>query len=66
MTSQLFIRVFMNISNVELSDSLRIGMQQNVDTTGKPRTLEGLRAVVFDFWMLGEFDKLLITGNVRV
>jgi hypothetical protein len=37
------------------------GMQQDVDTQGNKRTLEGLRAVVFDFWMLGEFDKVLIS-----
>lgn len=34
-----------------------------MDTMGRPRTLEGLRAVVFDFWMLGESDVLLVTGN---
>jgi hypothetical protein len=38
-------------------------MQQTEDTLGKPRDVEGLRAVVFDFWMLGEFDRLFITGN---
>jgi len=38
------------------------GMQQKIDTQGNSRTLEGFRAVIFDFWMLGEFDQLLITG----
>ena len=36
-------------------------MQQTEDTEGKPRTIEGLRAVIFDFWMLTEFDELIIT-----
>ena len=40
------------------------GNQQTIDTTGKPRTVEGLQAVIFDMWMLGEADKLFVTGMV--